>query len=319
MMRDPFIITERTSIGLSGGRTSAYMLRRVLDSNGGRLPDGVEVCFDNTGKEDPATLRFVRDIGKYWNVKINWLEYRQGAGKAEKEKLHKALVTLFDQTRGELMEVTDDRFVVVDFETASRNGEPFEAIIRKRQYLPNPVTRFCTVELKIRTTHRYLESIGWKDDGEGWLSMVGIRADEPRRIAKIRARPSPETVHETMVLPLVDAGVTKAEVGAFWRAQPFDLDLPNHNGVTYQGNCDLCFLKGRNIIQTLIAEKPSRAIWWASQEALALASKPSGARFRNDRPSYQTMLERADRQQDLFPGADLDADETIDCFCGDDA
>lgn len=289
-MRNPFHITERTAISLSGGRTSAYMLHRVLEANGG-LPENVIVMFANTGKEAEETLRFVRDIGEHWQVPITWIEYRADA----------------------------PGYAVVDFDTASRKGEPFEAVIRKRQYLPNPVTRFCTVELKIRSMHKHLTALGWKADGDGWDQMVGIRSDEPRRVAKIRARPSPETVHETMVLPLAAAGVTKKDVGDFWKAQPFDLALPNNNGVTYEGNCDLCFLKGRNIVQTLIVQKPSRAIWWAAQESLALASKPSGARFRNDRPSYQTMLERADRQQDLFPGADLDADETIDCFCGDDA
>lgn len=289
-MHDPFVITERTALSVSGGRTSGYMLHRVLEANGG-LPDNAVVMFANTGKEDEATLRFVRDISLYWGVPITWIEYRND----------------------------EQGYAVVDFDTASRNGEPFEAIIRKRQYLPNPVTRFCTVELKIRAMHKHLAALGWKADGDGWDHMVGIRADEPRRVAKIRARPSPETVHETMVMPLAAAGVTKSDVGAFWRAQPFDLELPNNNGVTFEGNCDLCFLKGRNIVQTLIVKKPGRAVWWAAQEALALASKPSGARFRNDRPSYQTMLERAERQQDLFPGADLDTDGTIDCFCGDDA
>lgn len=285
-MHNPFIIKDRTALSVSGGRTSGYMLHRVLEANGG-LPDNAIVMFANTGKEDEATLRFVRDIGQYWGVPITWVEYRADA----------------------------PGYAIVDFETASRNGEPFEAVIGKRQYLPNPVTRFCTVELKIRTMHKHLKTLGWKDDGDGWDQMVGIRADEPYRVAKIRARPSPETVHETMVMPLAAAGVTKKHVGDFWRAQPFDLDLPNHNGVTYEGNCDLCFMKGRNIVQTLIVAKPSRAIWWASQEDRPLNSKESGARFRNDRPSYQTMLERALRQEDMFA-----VDEaTIACFCGDDA
>lgn len=172
-MRDPFKIDGLAAISFSGGRTSAYMLWRVLQAHGGKLPEGVEVCFANTGKEREETLRFVRDCALYWSVPIRWIEYRDN----------------------------DAGFALVDFETASRNGEPFEAIIRKRQYLPNPVTRFCTVELKIRAMHKYLKTLGWKD-GDGWDQMVGIRADEQRRVAKIRARPSPETVKETMVLPL---------------------------------------------------------------------------------------------------------------------
>ena len=281
---NPFFIDAQTAMSVSGGRTSGYMLWRVLQAHGGVLPEGVEVCFANTGKEAEETLRFVRDMELHWGVPIRWIEYR----------------------------ADDPGYALVNFETASRNGEPFAALIAKRQYLPNPVTRFCTVELKIRAMHKHLKSLGWKD-GDGWDQMVGIRADEPRRVAKIRARPSPETVKETMILPLADAGVTKKDVGDFWRAQPFDLDLHNDNGTTPEGNCDLCFLKGANRIFTLIKKKPSRAIWWAAQESLSLSSKPSGAQFRSDRPSYQQMHDYALAQQDMF---DPD-EETIACFCGD--
>lgn len=277
---NPFLITEPTCISFSGGRTSAYMLYRVLEAHGGKLPEEAVVCFANTGKEDEATLKFVHDCETNWNVPIVWLEYQD----AEESK---------------------DRFKVVNFESASRNGEPFEAVIRKKQYLPNPVTRFCTIEMKIRTIANYLFSIGMcetRSEGEN-MSWVGIRADEPRRSAKI----------DRWRTPLVTAGVGKEEVGNFWKNQSFDLGLPNFNGVTYHGNCDLCFLKGESQTRSLIAEKPERAIWWAKMEALALATKPDGARFRKDRDSYQSMIEFAKNQMPMFDVAD----ESIPCFCGD--
>lgn len=287
-MRDPFKITGPTCISFSGGRTSAYMLWRVLQSHGGKLPDEAVVCFANTGKEDEATLRFVRDCGEQWGVAIAWVEYRQADEPA-------------------------DRWQLVNFNTASREGEPLEAAIRQRQYLPNPVTRFCTVETKIRTMHRYLRSIGWAD-GEGeWDQFIGIRADEPARVARIRARPSPETVRESMCMPLADAGVSVGEVASFWASQPFGLELLTVNGRTLAGNCDLCFMKPAAQVASLITEKPERAIWWARMEALALASKPSGAVFRSDRPSYAEMLKFTQEQRDLFDPNE----EAIPCFCGD--
>jgi 3'-phosphoadenosine 5'-phosphosulfate sulfotransferase (PAPS reductase)/FAD synthetase len=278
-MSYPFRITEPTCISFSGGRTSAYMLWRVLQSNGG-LPSDAVVCFANTGKEAEETLEFVYQCGKQWHVRIHWVEYRP------------------------------DGFAEVNWETASRNGEPFKAIIEKRQFLPNPVTRFCTAELKIRAMHKYLRSIGWTE----WDQMVGIRADEQRRVAKIRARPHPEGKYETVILPLADAGVTLADIDAFWADQTFRLELPTVNGRTLAGNCDLCFLKAGNQVQTLIAQKPERAIWWADMEALALAlsSKPSGAKFRTDWPSYAEMLKNVSDQTDW-----VGHDETIECFCGD--
>jgi len=279
-MSNPFKITEPTCISFSGGRTSAYMLWRVLQSNGG-LPDEAKVCFANTGKEDDATLRFVQDCSEQWGVPITWLEYQQ----------------------------EDPRFKVVNFEIASRQGEPFEAIIKKRNFLPNPVARFCTVELKIQPELKYLKSLGWSD----WDNMVGIRADEPRRVAKIKANPSGGKAEPERIMPLASAGIRKEDVGAFWASQPFDLALPNINGVTYHGNCDLCFLKGESQTRSLIAEKPERAIWWARMEALALASKPDGAKFRKDRDSYQTMMDYAKNQMPMFDKAD----ESIPCFCGD--
>ena len=55
-MVNPYLISEPTCISFSGGRTSAYMLHRVLEANEG-LPDDAIVTFANTGKEEEATLR----------------------------------------------------------------------------------------------------------------------------------------------------------------------------------------------------------------------------------------------------------------------
>ena len=259
------------------------------------LPPEAVVCFANTGKEDEATLRFVQDCSEQWGVNINWLEYKQS-------------------------EDASNRWRVVDFDSASRNGEPFEAVIRMRNYLPNPVTRFCTSELKIRVMHKWLRAnwmaIGWDAYNLEWDQMIGIRADEQRRVSKIRARGhSTETTKETMLLPLADAGISLSDIDVFWKKQSFHLELPTINGRTLAGNCDLCFLKAANQVQTLIAEKPERAIWWAKMEALALAlaSKPSGAVFRSDRPSYASMLQYSKDQTDFFNPND----ESIACFCGD--
>jgi len=258
------------------------MLYKVLEAHQMSLPPEAMVCFANTGKEDEATLKFVQDCSDNWNVPITWLEYVDA-------------------------EETKDRWKQVNFETASRDGEPFEALIRKRNYLPNPVSRFCTVELKVRTIHRYLKANGWTE----WDSMLGIRADEQRRLAKIGNQDYGK--HEEKIAPLGGMGVTKETVGNFWRNQSFDLGLPNMNGVTMHGNCDLCFLKGGAQVLSLIQEKPERAVWWAKMEALALASRPSGAVFRSDRPSYAQMIKFASEQKDMFDPNE----ETISCFCGD--
>ena len=263
-MTDPFKIDGPTCISFSGGRTSAYMLWRVLQSNGG-LPSDAKVLFCNTGKEHDATLRFVRDCQREWNVDITWLEFRGN----------------------------EPRFAVVDYDTASRDGEPFAELVTKRNYLPNPVARFCTSELKVLTIERYLKSIGMEE----YDTMLGIRADEKRRVAKLR---------EGNLTPLVNANISQPDVQAFWRSQSFDLGLDHRSGITAWGNCDLCFLKGPNQVLSLIRDQPERAVWWAKME------EQIGGTFRSDRPSYSEMAKFAERQQDMF--AD---DEGIPCFCGD--
>ena len=260
-MRDPFKITGPTCISFSGGRTSAYMLWRVLQSNGG-LPSDAVVCFANTGKEDEATLRFVRDCATNWQVPIIWAEYR-------------------DDDKG---------YAVVDFDSASRNSEPFEALIRKKKYLPNPVARFCTEELKVNA----IAKVALPDSD----TMVGVRSDEPHRVPKMRAR--------GLLVPLVDAGITQADVQTFWKGHPFDLGLTYRDGYTVLGNCDLCFLKGPLHVRSLIRQEPSRAIWWAKQEEFV------GATFRYDRASYGEMLKNANDQVDF-----VGFEEAIPCFCGD--
>lgn len=275
----PYKIIEPTVISFSGGRTSGYMLWRILQENNG-LPDDAIVVFANTGKEMEETLEFVRDCEINWNVPIHWVEYQ------------------WDEN-------SKKRFKRVDFNSASRNGEPFmEMIHESTGYLPNPVARICTATLKIRTIHKYLKSLGWKYNEN--MDWVGIRADEQRRAAKIDRERT----------PLVTDRITKADVGNFWKQQPFDLKLPNNNGVTMHGNCDLCFLKPAHQILSLIREKPSRADWWIQAEMSVQTSDKSfgdGGRFRKDRPSYAQMKQYALAQTEMF---DMN-EEGIACFCGD--
>lgn len=278
-MTSPYKIIEPTVISFSGGRTSAYMLYRIIQENNG-LPDEAIVCFANTGKEEEETLKFVKACSDNWNVKIHWVEYQY----AEKPS---------------------DRWKEVTFETASRNGEPFMQMIHESTgYLPNPVARICTAQLKIRTIHHFLKSKGWKHNEN--MDWVGIRADEMRRAKKIDRERT----------PLVTDGVTKQTVGEFWKNQSFDLGLPNMNGVTMHGNCDLCYLKPTYQIISLIKEKPERADWWIEAEKSVQTSNKTfgdGGRFRKDRPSYAKLKEFALSHDDMFDKTE----EAIPCFCGD--
>jgi len=261
----PFEIDGPAVISFSGGRTSGYMLWWIL--NHGLRPD-VHVLFANTGKERPETLRFVHEIEMRWNVPIHWVEYRRDAGGA-----------------AYMEEVT--------YSTASRDGEPFEALITSRG-LPNPVFRFCTQELKIRPMRDWMRGRGY----EHWTNVVGIRADEPRRVSKMREADALRRERWNIALPLADAGITEANVMVFWGVQRFDLHLKPH-----EGNCDLCFLKAPKKRQQIMRDRPDLGVWWMAQEAR------TGSRFRKDTPGYDELLD----QGDLF----APLGELQECFCHD--
>jgi len=246
-------------IAFSGGRTSAFMLHEILRVNGD-LPERVVVSFQNTGREMPETLDFVQECGERWGVPIVWLEYRP----------------------------TKPWFDQVGHNSASRNGEPFDALISKRKMLPNADMRFCTQELKIKTVRRYCRSLGW----DVWANARGIRADE-----KHRANPSRDD-RITNWHPLVDANVGKERIATFWRGQPFGLRLPYLEHGNPFGNCDGYFLKSEADKAALIRDFPERAEWWAAHE------RRIGATFR-DKMDLTELANFIERQGDwIFDAED---------------
>lgn len=292
---NPYKIEGPALISFSGGRTSGYMLYHILQAHNGTLPDDVYVTFANTGKEMPETLDFVRDCGEHWGIKIHWLQ----------------------------MKIFDERPIYrteeVTYETAARNGEPFAALIERKKMLPNPVTRFCTSELKIMPMKRFMKERGYKD----WYNVIGLRYDEPRRVGKQkRANDSGANPWESLT-PLYDAKATVQDVFKFWEASNFDLNLPNHGGKTLAGNCDLCYLKGMKTITSILKERPDLADWWVEQEnkieKLNVGTEyeeriVSTAKFRQDRPPY---IELVDISKKPEPIIDLFGDDGMSCFCHD--
>jgi len=63
---------------------------------------------------------------------------------------------------------------MTNFTTACRDGEPFEAVIKKYG-IPNMDFPHCTRELKIRPIHAFAKVYFGSVD---YVSAIGIRADE---------------------------------------------------------------------------------------------------------------------------------------------
>lgn len=261
------------------------MLHQILEANGG-IPDDCIVTFQNTGKEREETLWFIHECASRWHVPITWIEWDGFENGSRSKCLAR----------------------IANFETASRNGEPFSRMNDALGILPNPVARTCTANLKVKTGKAFMRGLGYDE----WDNVMGIRADEPRRVARLGA-PGRDNSAGTPNLPLARANVTKANVLAFWRAQPFDLRLDAQGDL---GNCDCCYLKARHKIVAALVSEPERATWWITEE-----SRPSGATFRNDRPCYSELVREAAFYAKQIPfdfaHTEIEDDALVDCMCGD--
>lgn len=272
------------AVAFSGGRTSGKMLHDLKQS--GRLSPRCQVMFANTGKERDETLDFVQQCSEAFGVPVVWLEYN------------------FTEKDGHT-------FRMVDYSTAARRKDtnsPFSAhldwlLARPKGSLPNPVQRSCSGKLKHRVMKQYLQSLGW----DSWTTAIGIRADESHRTIQIR-KDCPSYI--TPVFPLVEDGVRLEDVDAFWHSQSFTLRLRPH-----EGNCDLCPLKAQWKIIAQLQEDPSCGEWWAAQERrFAEAGRGNGARWRLDRPSFDSLIDSA-RSQSVMD-FDLNDNDEVSCSCG---
>lgn len=176
----------------------------------------IEVVFCNTGQEHEATLEFVRDCDEHWAFNTIWLE------------------AVVNPVHGKGI-----RHRVVDFETASRKGEPFEAVIKKYG-VPNPALPQCTERLKVEVMLDYFRK--WGQPGKAYKSAVGIRADEADRM----------NLGGKFTYPLVKQGWTKKMVNEEIKNWPFDLKIPSDA----HGNCVWCWKKSLRKLYTLAQSNP---------------------------------------------------------------
>lgn len=291
-MSNPYLITGPALISFSGGRTSAFMLHEILRAHDGKLPGDVVVAFANTGKEREETLRFVHECGSRWGVKVHWSEWRREA----------------------------PGFEEVGFNSASRDGEPFKALIDWKQRLPNSFERWCTEFLKVKTLFAFSRSIGMID-GE-YSEVIGLRDDEGGRILKAlenanfrmkKGVQAPRVPPRKVRFPLAKAKVVKLSVMRFWLGetgrfpsddlpQGFDLGLDD-----YEGNCDFCFLKGKGIRKRIIRDRPAAPRWWSARER-----EQEG--WFDSRYLVDDLIAEVQRTPSFFD--EIEDDEEYDTECG---
>lgn len=220
---------KKLLISFSGGRTSAYMLWWLLNEWKDRDNWEMVVVFANTGKEHEKTLEFVERCSIEWGIEIIWVEskHKDENGNPYSEK-------------GRAV-----RHKIVDFMSASRNGEPFEEMISVLG-IPSTNAPYCSEQLKKFSINSYLKSIGWRN----YTTAIGIRSDEVDRANENWKK-------KRIFYPLIYNGDTKARINMWWDKQQFDLEVPE--GL---GNCDGCWKKGIDTLTDIAKKHPETFDWW---------------------------------------------------------
>lgn len=261
---------NRLFVSVSGGKTSGKMAWEIKRRYAGLYH--MIFGFANTGKEREETLEFVDQMDREFDLGIVWVEAVTNHGE-RKSSSHR----------------------VVTFETASRNGEPFESVIQKYGITNKPFPH-CTRELKRNALNSYLRAVGWKMGT--YTTVIGIRADEAKRCR----------TEQFIEYPLVHwFPMTKGEVNDWWDEQSFNLRLREH-----QGNCDCCWKKSTNKLVRIAQESPEKFAWWAQMEEQYSMAGPSGQpqTFFRGHMSAEGILRLA---EDAKLGPLPDADEDSGC------
>jgi hypothetical protein len=207
-------------VSFSGGETSAFMAQ-WLNSHYQELGyENIVFVFANTGLENEQTLEFVNRCDKHFNLNVQWVE-------AE---------VIYEHKKG-------TKYYMTDFKNASRNGEPFEAMIKKYG-IPNQANPQCTRELKGAPISAFGKQ--WFN-GEKYHTAIGIRKDEMDRM-------NAKAKEIGFIYPLINNKMipaTKPMINFYWKSMPFRLQLKG-----YQGNCATCWKKSDKKLYQIAQENP---------------------------------------------------------------
>lgn len=248
-------MNESIVVSFSGGKTSAYMSYWLIKTYG--KYKNFTFIFANTGQECEETLKFVDRCDKEFGLNVVWVE-------AIVNPIHGKGIT----------------HKVVSFETAARNGEPFEVFIAKSG-IPNANKPQCSDRLKALPIEHYKKVNGLK----GVRHCIGIRKDEERRKAKSASK-------FNLIYPFCDwEEIDKQDVNTFWEDQEFTLELEEH-----QGNCKTCWKKSDKKLWLIALEEPEKFKFMLTMEDKYKDVKPNdnGQRrlfFRKNRSVDDLMAE----------------------------
>ena len=280
-------------VKVSGGRSSGMMLLRLLASGALDPSRGDVAIFTNTSAEHSATYAFLgrlKALAERQGLPFFWLEFCTRMMKVAPSNAF--LSDWFgrgDGPRrlghsGESSRITDESLLTRH--KRNRGRMPQKILLDKKRYVRSwplalPAQRFADFSSVLSLWRAGSPARLFGPRAIRFESQLGIRADEAHRLAKTEARINraqgqksrawgDQPPGETVNAPLIDDGIDREAVTAFWDSHDFDLALPPDGRY---GNCVFCMMKGRIGLTALAKECPSDAStpesidWWAAMEA----------------------------------------------------
>lgn len=279
----------KTVNSISGGKTSAYIAKH--------FPSDINI-FSLVRIEDTDNL-WMKGKDEQTRQLISDRLGKEFIGTAEMDEIIYTILDLEQFIGQEIKMITGDTFE--------------EVIKRNYNYLPNKMTRYCTVEMKLKPIFNYL-----KENTELPVEMrIGFRPNEIKRAEGVLARAEPNGIEyfDTIVgkagtrnkwgkvpyrmckFPLIDNNISKDTIYSYWQDKPVRF--------AYRNNCVGCVNRQPLMISHMASKDLDKVKWFEKQEI------KTGNRFLSD-VSFTKILNFG-TQATFF---DDDFNECDSGFCG---
>jgi hypothetical protein len=280
----------KTVNSLSGGKTSSYIaVKYPADYNIFSL---VRTDDKNCLFPDAKTRQIVSDrIGKEF------------IGTLEEDMIIYTMLDLEQYIGKEIIWLSDKTFDEVIGSYKMANGT---------NYLPNQMTRFCTVDMKVKPIAQWCY-----DNTELPVEMrIGFRANEMSRaktmieravdgiesfkfkVGEKNGRNKWKTLlYRTAVFPLIEDGTFKDTIEEFWKDKPVRF--------AYKNNCVGCFHRSEIFLKHMSQRDENKFQWFIDME------EKNGCTFKSG-VTYKKIKDHK-LQLDLF---DKDFNDCDSGYCG---
>jgi hypothetical protein len=162
-------------------------------------------------------------------------------------------------------------------------GKSFDEVIARKTGIPNlpqPMRRFCTLEMKVEPLFQYWQSLNI----EPWECRFGFRANEMRRANNTNKRLNEngylthmavvgrsknnktnkwaEIEYQKPHYPLIQDGIFKDKIEEFWKDKPVRF--------AWMNNCVGCMHKEPILLKKMMMLHPEKLQWFTDKEKQAM-------------------------------------------------